>query len=497
MKINELNKTALLTPHQKEVFDSIIGHIEERVENLLKSDCIEKYLLSLTGAAGTGKTYLTVQIARYFEEKVKSLTYPQQHSYSFVITAPTHKAVSVIADTLQQAGIEASCKTIHSFLGIKPFIDYNTGVECYTVDKTNKTKESTAILMVDESSMIGAELYHFILEAIEEGRVDLVLFIGDPYQLLPVNDSVNPVYELKYQFSLTEVVRQANDSYIINIATELRERIVAKEFIDLKQFFMECGKRYAELYLFHNKVDFLEAFYEGEKWFDDDKILASHRNKNVDAFNREIRRKYWHQKGIDNPPTLVSGDKLRFKEAYSVRDITLYYNNQIVKLEKVEKLYHETLHIEYWECKAVGCSKQQIFRVVDPESASVFNDKLDLIAKNAKRAKFPDNRKLWKAFYKVRNMFVDVQYVFSSTIHKLQGSTYDETFIDLFSLADNHYMGMEEKYRLAYVAVTRASREVRVFIPATSEKFFLNQDIDMLKEFSDMDRMIEVIMDIE
>jgi len=494
MKIDLVEKLSTMTPHQQQVFDGIITHIEKRMDGLLKSDCIDEYLLSLTGAAGTGKTYLTVQIASYFMEKSKSQTYPQHDNYDFVITAPTHKAVSVIADTLYEAGIEATCKTIHSFLGIKPFIDYDTGVERYKIDQTKKGKERTTILMVDESSMIGAELYHFIIEAIEERRVDLVLFIGDQYQLLPVSDNVNPVYALLHQFQLTEVVRQARDSYIIQIAIELRERIISKEFIDLKKFFFECSRKYDELEIFHNKEDFLDAFYQGDRWFDDDKILAAYRNKNVDAFNRVIRRKYWYQKGVNNPPTLLPGDKLRFKEAYSVKEVTLYHNNQVVELEKVNKLYHELLHIEYWECKAVYYSKQQIFRVVDPKSMSVFNDKLETIAKSARRAKFPENRKLWEAFFKVRNMFAEVQYIFTSTIHKLQGSTYEEILIDLFSLSDNHYLGMEEKYRLAYVAVTRASKDIKVFIPAVGMGTFGKQEIDMAEEFSSTDKLLEEIL---
>jgi GTPase SAR1 family protein len=170
-----------LTSQQQELFENILQMIDEKVGSLLRSTSIEEYLISLTGPAGTGKTYLTTRIAEHLIRKQEELGYPGSIDYDFVITAPTHKAVSVLADTLSQSGIQANCRTIHSFLGIKPFIDFQTGEEKYKVDKTKKTKESTSILIVDESSMTGAELYEYILEAIEEGRANPVLFIGDPY----------------------------------------------------------------------------------------------------------------------------------------------------------------------------------------------------------------------------------------------------------------------------------------------------------------------------
>ena len=49
---------------------------------------------------------------------------------------------------------------------------------------------------------------------------------------------------------------------------------------------------------------------------------------------------------------------------------------------------------------------------------------------------------------------------------KLRGSTYDTAYIDLFSLVGNRYLSDDEKYRLIYVAITRASQNVKIFIPS-------------------------------
>lgn len=445
-----------LTVHQREVFNKITALIEKQVKSILKSDNIYDYMLSLTGAAGTGKTYLTSQLAKYLRDK-------KDMDFSFTITAPTHKAVAVISSMLRENKIQASCKTIHSFLGIKPFRDFDKGIETFKIDKTKKAYDSASILIVDESSMIGAELFEYIKEAIEEERVNFVFFIGDPYQLLPVDNSENKIYKLKNQFKLEEVVRQAKDSYIIEIATKLRQRIQDKNFIPLKQFFTE--NYHEDLAFFNNFSDFTQDFHKNENWFKEDKIIATYKNKDVDSFNNLIRKKYWEQNEVLNPPTYLIGDTIRFKEAYSVNEISLYHNGQVVQLQSAVQKYHESLGIFYWECQDIGALEQQVFRVLEPSSTKAFNDKLKAIVSSAKSAKASNKKELWVTYYAVRDMFADVQYVHSSTIHKLQGSTHEVAYIDLFSLSDNRYMSDEEKYRLTYVSITRASKDIKIFMP--------------------------------
>ncbi|MFT5835979.1 MAG: exodeoxyribonuclease-5 [Sulfurimonas sp.] len=470
-----------LTSHQKEVFENVTSLIEARVKSILKTDNINDYMLSLTGAAGTGKTYLTAQIAKYFRDK-------KDTDFSFTITAPTHKAVSVISEMLRQNKIQASCKTIHSFLGIKPFRDFDKGIETFKVDKTKKTHDSASILIVDESSMIGSELFEYIQEAIEEERVNFVFFIGDPFQLLPVDNSENKIYKIKNQFQLLEVVRQAKDSYIIEIATKLRERIQTKNFIPLRQFFSEHYQE--DLIFFSNHKDFIEDFHKNKEWYKEDKIIATYKNKDVDSFNQLLRTKFWEQYGVLNPPTFLQGDTIRFREAYGISDISLYYNGQVVELQSAILLYHETLNINYWECRDVDALDQQVFRVLEPTSIKVFNDKLKSIVTMAKKAQHPQKKSLWKTFYAVRDMFADVQYIHSSTIHKLQGSTHDVAYIDLFSLSDNRYMSDEEKYRLTYVSITRASQDIKIFMPGfemANRKALVN----VASELDDIDEILK------
>ena len=466
MKQIERQKNAL-TPHQQKVFDGIVEKLDNVLLNVLKSTDIEEYLLSLGGPAGTGKTFLTTAIARHLQRK----NHEEDADYSLVVTAPTHKAVSVLAEHFHDNGLfGVACKTIHAFLGIKPFIDYETGEERFTIDKTKKHKESASVLIVDESSMVGSELYEYILDAVEAGRVSAVLFIGDPYQLLPVNDSENPVFKLRHRFELTEVVRQARDNPIIQVATRLRKAIETKRFTPLEEFFRPYMQRPVEAIRFiHNQDEFLDDFCRDEKWYDEDKIVASYSNRNVDGYNRHIRAVYWRGRGVSNPDTLRAGDRLRFKEAYTPRDTTLFHNNEIVTLGEAERTYENHLGIHYWRCKVEG-DRSQSFFIVDPGSEKTLNDKLKAMAEKAKQSKFPKRKEYWDAYHQTKNMFAKVQYVYASTIYKLQGSTYGTVYADLFSLVNAKHIGEEEKYRLAYVAITRASMEVRIFMRGSRKR---------------------------
>jgi exodeoxyribonuclease V len=129
-----------LTGHQSQIFKGICSKITTILEDkVLTSPDLGDYIVSLQGAAGTGKTYLTTQIVKFLKTS----------NINFMITAPTHKAVSVIANTLTNNGIVANCKTIHSFLGVKAFKDYETGAEKFIIDKTVKQDQATAVLIVD------------------------------------------------------------------------------------------------------------------------------------------------------------------------------------------------------------------------------------------------------------------------------------------------------------------------------------------------------------
>jgi len=472
-----------LTKEQRAIFNAIVNEviaIEER--SLLKNVDFQENFLSLTGAAGTGKSYLTTRIIDFFAKNSDIL------HYGVCVTAPTHKAVSILRDMFfsKDRSKNVRVTTIHSFLCIKPFKDYKTGEERFRVDNTIKEKPIASLLIVDESSMISTELFKYIVEAYQEGRINSVLFVGDEYQLLPVDNKgleKNIIYTLKKSFKLDKVVRQAADSNIIKAATELRNRIENKDYINIYNLLKKYESK--EIEFINNKDDFIKDFTKNKEWYLEDKIIGSYYNNSVDGFNNIIRKIFWKENGVDNPTQFMIGDFIKFKSLYALNDITLYVNEEIVVLESVELKYNEVLDIYYWECKAVNKTEQQKFLIVAKESINTFNKKLTYIKQLAYKEKDNDKKKeFWQIYFATRDTYANVQYVFASTIHKLQGSTYDSIYIDLFSIVNNANISIDEKYRLAYVAITRARYSAKIFISATNnEPLEQKSEID-IKEYN-------------
>jgi len=144
------------------------------VEDSMKVQVIgslEEDNLFLTGGAGTGKSYLTREVIRFYDQLGKKVI------------------------TLGSTGISAiniGGFTIHSFFafGISSHLE-----ELVSYDKRNKTRlkemkkilEKTHLLIIDEISMVSASLLDMISYRLRSlGYSGRVMFVGDFFQLPPI-----------------------------------------------------------------------------------------------------------------------------------------------------------------------------------------------------------------------------------------------------------------------------------------------------------------------
>ena len=459
-KIKGKHMTTTLTTHQQEVYEAIVGDIQQNLSSIIRSNNLEDHFLSLSGPAGVGKSHLTTQI-------LKGLM--NSGTRNICVTAPTNKAVKVLKDMIEQICLNVDCRTIHSFLNIRSFKNYNTGEEKFKVQRTKNSLPEASLLIIDESSMISEDLYCFIIEAFNRGQINTVLFIGDPYQLLPVNQGENAILKLKRQYKLTEIVRQAKESNIIKLATKIRECIQKQSFINLNELL--SNSETDDIKLFRDRMIFVDMFYKNDNWWNDDKILTTYTNKDVNNYNNHIRNRFWKEQGLSNAPYMMTGDILRFKSSLEdtgrdarIRNPVTYQNGDEVKIATATLIQREGAPIKYWQCTAVGRTEKEFFRVIDSDSFIPFNEALNQYAQLAKTAQFPYHRQYWKMYYELKNSFADVQYIYASTIHKLQGSTYDTIYIDISKLLRDERISNDLKFRLLYVAITRARSEVNLLI---------------------------------
>ena len=105
------------------------------------------------------------------------------------------------------------------------------------------------------------------------------------------------------------------------------------------------------------------------------------------------------------------------------------------------------------------------FKILHSSSKKLYDDIIYNLRRNAIGApKGKEKSEAWRTFYKFKEIFCNVKYAFSSTIHKSQGSTYYNAYIDmreLFRFANDNKK-LETSFRLIYTAITRPKNNIYV-----------------------------------
>lgn len=168
---------------------------------------------TLEGFAGTGKTYLL----KYFIENVVDK--------SFVVTAPTHKALRVLENNVGRKG-----KTLHSLHGLKPNTDLaNFDIERPQFDPLGEpTIKNYNLVIIDECSMINSSLFRLNRQRAKDFNTK-ILYVGDSLQLPPVNEVISPTFAaVENKVVLTDIVRQEKGNPLLELFILLRYDIKNK-----------------------------------------------------------------------------------------------------------------------------------------------------------------------------------------------------------------------------------------------------------------------------
>ena len=158
---------------------------------------IQSKFMVITGGPGVGKTTIVNSIIKILEAK----------KLQILLAAPTGRAAKRLAES---TGIEA--KTIHRLL------EYDPSEHSFKRDADNPLECN--LLVIDESSMVDAQLMHSLLKAVPP--MASVILVGDVNQLPSVgagqvlSDIIDS--EQVTVVTLTEIFRQAKTSKIITNA---------------------------------------------------------------------------------------------------------------------------------------------------------------------------------------------------------------------------------------------------------------------------------------
>lgn len=297
-----------LTTDQSELLD--------KLSNFLKNQNDNVFLLK--GYAGTGKTFM-----------IKGLTeYLNLVGRNYILAAPTGKASKVIANKTNSTAYTIH-KTIYSFKNVIEYQDESMeGTETfkfYADLDINKFSDDT-IYIIDESSMISdvyqeSEFFRFgsgfllkdLLRFINIDHNDhnkKIIFIGDNAQLPPVNMNFSPALDTEYlsknhnikssSYELTGVVRQGNNSGILENSTIIRDAISQDAYHKL------------DIKLDHSDIEHIEYEDLIPKYIDScagkigpDSIVIAFSNKDVTEYNKRIRECFF-----PDQTEICSGDKV-------------------------------------------------------------------------------------------------------------------------------------------------------------------------------------------
>ena len=427
---------------------------------------VDRPAFLLKGYAGTGKTTLVSSLINFL-----SLA-----GYQYVLLAPTGRAAKVLAT---YSGKKAM--TIH-----KKIYMASTGSEGQIKLRMAPNLHKNTIFFVDEASMIpdnsqatdlsmfsGNNLLEDLIDFIFSGNNNKFILIGDEAQLPPVGLELSPALDgeslVKHHhlslrsYELQEVVRQSLDSGILTNATSIRNNLDYSGMLP----FIEAGD-FADIHLINGELleDALNNTFHGDDL--SNSVVITRSNKRANIFNQEIRKRilfreneisvgdylmvvknnyYWIDKK-SNAGFLANGDMIEIirignsEELYGFRFVEA--NIRLIDYPEENdltvKLMIDTLTLDSPSISEPAYN--QFFEEVMKD--------YEHIPSRKKRIEHVKNNPYFNA--------LQVKFSYSLTCHKTQGGQWENVFIDLGYVNEEHLN--TSFYRWLYTAFTRATKNL-------------------------------------
>lgn len=444
---------------QYQAFDDAINFFDPKNKS-------QQFML-LSGSAGTGKTYLAGKIAEYIKTA---------YFCNVLLCAPTNKAVKVLKNTLSlTTGIDFF--TIHAALGLQEEIDHDGNI-IFRNQKVQSVKISNYdYVLLDEASMVDDELFNILLNEIKDTYIK-VLFIGDKFQIPPVNyaesavfkDDVKLLHNIK-ESELKAIIRQHHGNPIISFANQIKESLTDPTIISKlikKPEFQHTSQITIMQQEQEPLLDVIKKYFLTDDFeLDADycKVLAW-TNERVNKFNALIRK----MKYGANAPQLVIGEKIIFDSAWMNFKKIVYGTNEEVTVRSFEdskvELFDRVFHYYDTELSKEGSNviEKERIPILKREDYPIFEDAkkwLKTQALSYKRGS-DESKGWWATYYRFIGKFAAIKYNYAITVHKAQGSTYTNTIVANYDINKN--TSVVERNRIKYTAVTRPKENLYIIV---------------------------------
>jgi exodeoxyribonuclease-5 len=438
----------------------------------------------LRGFAGTGKTFCVHRIIQLLQKVVKLKQAQDDYEDKDIevkelrvaLCAPTHKARAVLETSASSAGLQnVSVSTLHSLLHVMPG-DYDEQGKRKLVPNTWTNEphyRSFDLVVIDEGSMIGTELYELILRQ----KIPTIL-MGDPAQLPPIEDALpeSPIFGLPVRIELTQVMRYqgAIAEYVTalrnNIDKQFPPRLYTKDNITK----MQPVEWQQELI-----AQFQKMYSQDTRPNPNSKRVLAWTNKRVEAINKAIRDAIY---GSDADP-FVEGEILMAKDAllkwvdpHSEKKAIIMHSCQECKILSIKpgsvKMMLTGTPIDVFTLEVETDTGRELeLTMIHPDSWDFMKRYLNEFRKSIlTKSDSQEKKKMWRQWYEMLEIYNlafhgnalmhRLQYAYALTVHQSQGSTFNHVFVD----TANIFGCQQNKLRnqLLYVAYSRASEHLYV-----------------------------------
>lgn len=427
----------------------------------------------ITGGAGTGKTYNLDLI----------LEYVRSQNIDYTVCAYTHTACKVVAKALGEdfnsLDKESRIQTLHSYLKKRPGLnDEAKHVGAINISVKSGDSERLPLVIIDEFSFVGEKDYLDLLEmydAVEDDEGNIsnnatikVIYVGDPNQLPPVQDQQTIEPRGKYHIKLNKVYR-TDKTGLLDIMIKLQGFIEGKEFkplnsnesfirdVDIKDLYLKSKSKSKVLLSWTNKsVQDNNIVIKGRDFPEPGDIVLGARHSKytvIDIVDKEFVTEIEIFGGIlnldDKFKTLQYLKSLPYTSFLGVQD----YKGELKTICTLFGSSNYNLLIKDLQLEAVSCNKAI-------ESISKGIKASDWCRLNPTHGLKKRRASAWRELLAIKNCTMSVDFFDCMTVHKSQGMTYEEVYIDAIDLIKCRKKNPLLFLKLYYVAVSRASNMV-------------------------------------
>jgi len=436
-------------------------HALDKIISFLSSD---KQAFVLRGYAGTGKTTLMNYLVKYLNS----------NGDNFTLCAPTHRAKAVLREKTKQNVI-----TVHKLLSLSPIIDiYDLDYKQLKFNSAGSDEfPFRSLIIIDEASMITNDLFRLLSLYCESSNSKL-LFIGDPAQLKGVNEqNISKVFTLEDGVTLSKIHRQEGDSELLPVLEVLRDKSL-NSFEESKNLIVNQNiKEFVKKYCIECKIGIDAGVTTHTK-------LLAYTNSRVQSYNACIR-KFLFKDSV--PQKYHVGEILMAFENFGKKEPKFCNSSDYIikSCEEAEKSidifvlkgYDMVLYdsIDDIDMKVFILDEDKNEEIL-PQLAKTIEDIRINAIQSKKEKKYKYAKSCWVEYFTIMGSFAITKdllyqkrvvkpktfdYGYAITVHKSQGSSFNNVFIDIDNLSKCREE--ETKRQLQYVGLSRTETVATIF----------------------------------